>query len=102
MESNNKHRDIIFRKMFQMVSLEYNPKILEHDGWWNMAEWEDGEYLLFSDWMIEYLRDSREAREEMMVVPVKNTDILRRVVSEFLSRNGWRIKKTKRREAERR
>ena len=97
------HRDIVMRKLFSYApNADFDGIDLDETGWWNTHEWTQAEQTEFSDWLHEYLKCNRDARKEMMVVPVKADSVIRRAVTAFLSRYGWRVKQTSRREAERR
>lgn len=92
------YKTACIRKLHEIIGVEMELS----EGWWNRHEWDDNQRLLFSEWMVEFLRSDRAARQELMIIPVKNEQVVRRVVTEFIARYGWRDKQTKRREAERR
>jgi len=93
------HREIVMRKLLSYAPFEVDA---DKDGWWTLYEWTEAEQQEFSDWLHEYLKQDRKARQEFMQVPVKADSVIRRAVASFLSRYGWRVKQTTRREAERR
>ena len=95
------HFDIVMRKLFSYATQLQNVNT-DDAGWWNLHEWSEAEQAEFSEWLHEYLKLNRDARKELMIVPVKADSVIRRAVTAFISRYGWRVKQTTRRQAERR
>lgn len=96
------HREIVLKKLFSYTpSIDFDGVDLD-SAWWNTGEWTEAEQTEFGDWLHEYLKENRDARKEMMAIPVKADSVIRRTVTAFLLRYGWRVKQTSRRAAERR
>lgn len=92
--------DTVLQEMFVRVGRVYNPPLPEL--WYINAEWTEEEEADFATWMEHYLLTDKAARKEFMRRPLKNAEVIRKTVKEFLMTYGWTIKHTKRSEARRR
>jgi len=92
--------DTILQEMFVRVGRIYNPPL--EDNWYASEEWTQEDENDFALWMQDYLLNDNKARKEFMKKPLKNAEVIQKTVKEFLSVYGWRVKQTKRSEANRR
>ena len=51
-----------------------------------------GDRINFENWMIDYLKKDKKAREEVMRWPTARTETIKKVASEFLLNYGWKTK----------
>lgn len=92
--------DTILSEMFTRVGRIYNPPL--EDNWYISEEWTQEEENEFALWMQDYLIENKQARKEIMRIPVKNKEVINKTVKTFLANYGWKVKQTKRSEANRR
>jgi len=92
--------DTILSEMFTRVGRIYNPPL--EGNWYASEEWTQEQENEFALWMQDYLLNDNKARKEFMKKPLKNAEVIQKTVKEFLSVYGWKVKQTKRSEANRR
>lgn len=86
----NKHLTKIMKKMFSYVKEKYTPEYCKKPEWFMKHTWTEKQENSFNDWMVEYLYNNKEAREEIMEHPIKNKKIIKELVSWFILDYGWK------------
>ena len=83
-----KHIKIILNKMCDVVGAKNID--FKEEGWFFKHEWTEEQEKEFSKWMQDYLYENKEARDEMMRIPIKNKKIIEKFADQFLGNYGWR------------
>ena len=81
-----KHLNIILSKMHDVIGVEWDNKLETFD--YGTHSWDYYKENEFKFWMIRYLRDNKEAREEIMRQPVNELDTIKGTVGEFIFNYG--------------
>jgi len=110
MITKKKHFDKIMGEMCRVVGAVYKLKYLswykrlyykiigwkdvnpKESGWFQKHNWSEAEQESFREWMVNYLYNSSEAREEILTFNVKNKALIGKAVSKFLFCYGWSVK----------
>ena len=78
--------------MFKRVGKELpkDPKYFTKKDWYLDNCWTAQEEDAFKDWLIDYLKKNREARQNLMNIPSTNKRFLEGFADAFLLNYGWR------------
>ena len=87
----NKHLTKIMKKMFSMVKEKYTPEYPKQPDWFLNHTWSDKKQDAFKKWMVDYLYNNKEARNEIMEFPVKDKETIKQLVDFFVFSYGWKI-----------
>jgi len=87
-----KHVKIILKEMCKVVGADHNKIDFKEHNWFYKYEWTHEEENKFKDWMINYLKENAEARNEMLTVSSKNKKILEKAVAWWIFDYGWKVK----------
>jgi len=87
-----KHLKIILKKMCKKISVEFEDIDFKKPNWYWDFSWTKEKQDEFKVLLINYLKENKEARKELMVFPSKNKKQLERLANEFLIDWGWREK----------
>jgi hypothetical protein len=82
-----KHHKKILEKQCEWVGITLDDIDLSKDDWYTDYNWTEDQRKEFEDWIVDYLKNNKEAREELMRVPSTREDWLYKVAG----RNslGW-------------
>lgn len=86
----NKHLTKIMKKMFSYVKEKYTPEYCKKPEWFMLHTWSEKQMNNFNDWMVDYLYNNKEAREEMMTFLRKNKKDIQIAVNWFILDYGWK------------
>jgi len=87
----NNHLKAILKEMVSRIGINYNDIDFKSNDWYLQHSWTTEEQDDFGYWMIDYLKNNKKAREELMTRPCKNKNVLERSVSEFIFNYGWKV-----------
>lgn len=87
-----KHFNKVFREMCKRVGADWKKINPKKPDWFLEYSWTEEEQNNFKEWMIDYLYNNSEAREEIMEVAIKNKEIIKKLSTMFVFNYGWRIK----------
>jgi aromatic ring-opening dioxygenase catalytic subunit (LigB family) len=62
------------------------------DGWFMEYEWTEEEQEQFRKWIVKYLTENKEARQELMKWPRKHKATIEKFSREFIFNYGFKIK----------
>lgn len=89
-----KHQAIILEELFRRVGekmlyrdFDFNQKFWFEEFSWTWAEQED-----FKDWLVEYLKNSMEARQEVMGHATTRYKFVERFAGGFVFMYGWKLR----------
>lgn len=95
MDLRFKHTNIIVRNMCEVAGVDFKYMDFTKKDWFLKHEWTLEQEKKFENWMVDYLYKNKKAREEIMMVPLKNKSHIKKVVRWFLFYCGWRTKEVK-------
>ena len=84
--------EFIIKEMFKRVGADYDSADLEDPDWFRKHTWTKEEQEQFSLWLKQYLKNNKEAREELMKVPTANKRHIDKFVNMFVFNYGWMLK----------
>jgi hypothetical protein len=85
----------ILKKMFKMINVKWDAKLVNTPDWYLKHEWSESDYEKFKEWAINYLYTHEKARKEIMSVPCRNKEYIADVIGFFLLNYSWKIKESK-------
>jgi len=90
-----KHLTIILREMCDRVGADFNKIEFDKPEWFWQYSWSYQDQCAFSEWMVDYLYNSTEARNEIMEYPRGKAKYkIRKVVNWFVFNYGWKNNET--------
>ena len=89
----NKYLKEILKKQCQIVKADYNKMNFKKENWFLDYEWTEIEQDKFIDWLVEYMKKNKEARNSLMSIPSTNKRFLEKFANGFVLNYGWRTKK---------
>lgn len=87
----NKYLKTILQEICQRVGADYKSMNFKKRNWFHDYSWSEKQEEDFKNWLIDYLKNNKEARSELMSIPSSNKQILTRFASEFLFNYGWKL-----------
>ena len=85
-----KHLRIVLLEMHRRVGLK--KLIISDEEWYMKKTWTWRQEDRFVEWFEKYLKNSKEARDELMPIPIASKQNIERYVSAFIFYCGWRYK----------
>ena len=85
----------VISRMFKIVWLQeekYNEIDIKENDWFMQYEWTDKQQEEFKNWLYRKLRDNKNWRKEIMKFPIKNKNIIDKVVNTFILDYWLKIK----------
>ena len=85
---------IILTKMCSLLDVDYDSiDFMKQDWYWDY-EWIPAQRLEFSEWLLKYMKNTAEARKELMRVPTLSEITIKKYVEQFILNYGWKEKIT--------
>ena len=81
--------------MCRRVGANFDKMDFKKENWFHMFEWTQKQENDFKKWLISYLFETKEARQELMSRPEKNKKHIEKVANYFICNYGWKIKNQK-------
>ena len=91
-DKNFKHLRVILKEMCKRVKCNYSSFNFDKPNWFWGYQWTEPEQDDFRDWLINYMKKHKDAREELMSINSKETYMLERFANWFLLDYGWKLK----------
>jgi hypothetical protein len=88
----NKQLKEILTEMFLRVNQKFSEDLVKEPDWYLEFTWTEQEQEDFKKWLIEYLKNNKESRYELMSIPNKSQRFLESFANEFLLNYGWKFK----------
>jgi len=88
----NEYLKEILTEMCSRVKIKFEEKNLKNEHWFQKYEWTQKEEKDFVNWLAEYMKNNKEARETLMMFPRKNKRELKQFAEMFCFNYGWRYK----------
>jgi len=76
-------------KMCSMVGADFNKIDFKERYWFRKYSWTQEKEKEFSEWLFNYLKTNRKARNELMEVPLNNNRAIKNFIQMFLLSYGW-------------
>jgi len=89
----NKYLKKILEKMCNIIKVDYDDIDFKSPDWYLKHEWTDKQEDIFKEWLFKYLKDNKEARNNLMRFPSKTKMNLNKFIDNFLFNYGWSYKK---------
>jgi len=83
--------DKILKEMCKRVGANFKEIDFKGPDWYTQYSWTEEEQEDFQNWMIDYLYNNVKARNEIMEHPVKNKQIITKLVGWFTLDFGWKL-----------
>uniref|UniRef100_A0A6M3JHG0 Uncharacterized protein n=1 Tax=viral metagenome TaxID=1070528 RepID=A0A6M3JHG0_9ZZZZ len=87
----NKHLKIILTKMCKDVGADYTKINFKKKNWYWDYEWTTNKEQKFKLWLINYIKNNKEARNYLMSISSTNKKFLEKFANEFIMNYGWKI-----------
>jgi hypothetical protein len=88
----NKSINIVLKEMCNRVNTNYDEIDFQQNDWYFLYEWTQKEENEFAVYLTNLLYNDKEARRDIMSVPIKNKEIIKKTVDFFVMNYGWKIK----------
>lgn len=85
-----KHLKVILTEMFSRVGKPLGDT--KKTDWFHENSWTEQEEEDYINWLVKYLMDNKEARQELMQYPRKVKRDIIKVAKAFVWNYGWKIK----------
>lgn len=84
----------IIREMCKRVGANFDDIIFKdkENLWFHKYEWIEEEQKDFENWLVDFFRANKGAREELMETPSKDKKIIEGTVRMFILNYGWKLK----------
>lgn len=86
----NKYLKIILLKQCEIVGADYNKIDFKKENWYWDYQWTKEQEQEFKLWLIDYIKNNKEARNELMSIPSVNKKFLEKFANEFIMNYGWK------------
>ena len=90
-----KHLSVILKEMCYRVDVDYKAMDFNKQGWFWKHSWTQAEQASFIEWLAEYLRNNKEARDTIMKYPSKTKKATLESAKSFVANYGWKIREGK-------
>lgn len=87
------HLNKIMREMCKRAGAHFDKIDFKKRDWFTRYSWTESEQEDFKKWFIGYLMKSRKARDELLEIPIKNLERIKKAASWFLLDYGWKLKR---------
>lgn len=87
-----KHVKKILKEMCKRVNANFDKFNFKTKDWFMKHEWSEEECDKFKEWLIIYLNENKEARTEIMNIPLKNKIRIEKTAGMFILNYAWRTK----------
>lgn len=81
---------IVLGKMCSYVDADFNTMDFEDHYWYTKYTWTEEQLKDFEYWFINYLRENKSARTQLMPFPSNKVKIIKRFVTNFIFYCGWK------------
>jgi len=88
----SKYLKIVLKKMCEFVGADFNEINFSDDFWYEKFFWTYNEENHFKEWLYKYLKNNNLARKELMKIPSKNSDLIKKFIDDFVFEYGWKYK----------
>ena len=90
----NKYLKEILKEMFRRAGEKYpkDEKYFKKENWFWSKTWTEKEQDDFREWLIDYIKDNKEARQKLMNIPSAHKRALEKLADDFLLNYGWKLK----------
>ena len=88
----NKYLKIILIKQCKSVGADYDKINFKKNDWYWDYEWTQDKEQEFKLWLIDYIKNNKEARNDLMSIPSTNKKFLEKFADQFILNYGWKIK----------
>lgn len=95
---NNKHLKHILKEQCKRVGADFNKLDFSKEDWFEKYTWTEEEENNFKQWMMNYLKENKDARQDLMRVPSTNPIIIRGFTTSFILFCGWKYDKSNKKE----
>ena len=85
----------IIKKQCEIVGANYSKINFKKKNWFWDYEWTNEQQNEFIEWLTDYMKDNKEARNDLMQRPSSVKKILERFAREFVFNYGWKTKEIK-------
>lgn len=89
---NYPHLRIVLCKMCTMVNADFNKINFKDKNWFQKYSWTAKQEEDFKKWLCNYLKDNRQARNEMMQFPTDRKRSIQNFVEFFNMSHSWQVK----------
>ena len=83
--------DKILKEMCKRVKAKFDDINFKQKDWFMKYQWTENEQEEFKQWFINYLKENKEARREIMAHPSANEKSIEKVANWFILDYGWKI-----------
>jgi len=88
----NKYLKEILIEMCKRVNAKYEDIDFKKEQWFLEYEWTNEEETSFINWLVDYMKQNKEARDTLMMFPRNNKRDLERFANSFIFNYGWKYK----------
>jgi len=88
----NKYLKEILIEMCKRVNAKYEDIDFKKEQWFLEYEWTNEEEASFINWLVDYMKQNKEARDTLMMFPRNNKRDLERFANSFIFNYGWKYK----------
>jgi len=86
-----KHLNKIMTEMFNRVGETYTEEYPKQPQWYLKHSWTEKEQNEFIKWTVDYLYNSKEAREEILTINTRRKVLILKAIRNFMFNYGWKI-----------
>jgi hypothetical protein len=87
----NPYLSLILERMCQFANVRFKDIDFKSPDWFLKYEWTKNQEAEFKIWLIDFLRDNKQARISIMKTPKHSKKILEKVANEFIFNYGWKV-----------
>lgn len=89
-----KHMKIVLIQMCSLLDVDYDSIDFIKQDWYRDYEWTPIQRREFSGWLLKYMKNTAEARKELMRIPTLNENTIKKFIEQFILNYGWKEKIT--------
>ena len=90
-----KHLSVILNEMCKRVDVDYKAMDFNKQGWFWKHSWRQEQEDSFVEWLANYLRENKDARDTLMQYQTKNKRETLEFAKSFVWNYGWKIREGK-------
>ena len=88
----NESTKTILKEMCSIVNANYEEIDFQQNDWYFLYEWTMEEQNKFTEYLINLLYENSKIRRDIMSIPSKNKELIKKTVNYFIANYGWKIK----------
>ena len=89
-----KYTKEVLKQMCREIRVSFSKIDFDDNEWYLKYSWTQYKQEKFIKWLTDYLYNNKEARVEMLALPIKRSKkYLRKVALDFVFSYGWKTKK---------